>query len=240
MLDPFCLIVGGHRCGTTSMYHYLVESGICRSGDVKEPGYFSNPKIHVIHPKYERTVEDYEENRQIGEGDWFFDASVSYLQSEVAAERVYKYNPGAKPIAMLRNPIDRAWSAYWQRPLVNLLQTPCVITYEDFGNLKNADHYRQTHMNFIANGIYVYGLDKWTKLFPDMLLIKSEDMYKDPPKIFNQVCDYLEVEPKCVPEFKVHYPASKGKQPVDVRRMLEKVFKPYNALLKERYGISWP
>ena len=222
------------------MYHYLVESGICKSGNVKEPGWFGNPKIHIIHPKYERTIEHYEENRRIGEGSWFIDATVAYLQSPVAAERLHRYNPNAKPIAMLRNPVDRAWSAYWQRPIAKMIETPCTISYEDFENLKNVEDYRQTHMNYIPGSIYVYGLDKWVKWFPDLLILKSENMFKDPHKIFNQVCDYLGAEPKCIPEFKVHYPASKGKQPEDTARMLAEAFKPYNALLKERYGVSWP
>lgn len=239
-LDPFCLIIGGHRCGTTSLYRYLIEAGICKAGNCKEPGYFGNPKIHIIHPKFERTVEYYEKHRQIGEGPWFIDATVAYLQSKTAPERVYNYNANAKPIALLRNPVDRNWSAYWQHPLIRLLETPCVISYENFKDLKTAADYRQFHMNYIPPGIYVYGLDRWVKWFPNMLIIKSEDMFNAPHKIFNQVCEYMGAEPKRIPEFKVHNPAAKGKQPADIAQMLTKVFRPYNALLKEKYGISWP
>lgn len=47
--------------------------------------------------------------RAIGE------ASASYLQSPRAAERIRLWVPGAKLIAVLRNPIDRAWAAFQRR-----------------------------------------------------------------------------------------------------------------------------
>lgn len=52
---------------------------------------------------------------------YFLDASPSYLSQNDAADRIYKYNPDAKFIVMMRNPVDRAFSAWNMYRQMNLL-----------------------------------------------------------------------------------------------------------------------
>lgn len=244
-MNPFCMIIGGHRCGTTSLYKYLVESNICRPGLCKEPGYFSNRKG--------RTLKWYE-NGLMSNGNQYgvIDATVAYLFTESTPKDVYNYNKNIKPIALLRNPVDRTWSAYWQYPLKNLVEAPLTITYDKLMDIKNVADYRKKIMlelsgvpsmpddrMLLHNGMYIYGLDRWIRYFPDMLIIKSEDMFKNPFKIFMQVVEYLGVDDYTIPVFKKHYSCSKGTQPEDIAQLLQNYFEPYNNELYERYNVKF-
>jgi len=244
-MNPFCMIVGGHRCGTTSLYNYLVRSGVCRPGLCKEPGFFSNRKG--------RTWDWYENGLKMnGMQPGVIDATVAYLFTKTAPKEIFEYRKDIKPIALLRNPVNRTWSAYWQYPLKNLVEAPLVISYDNLMNIKNVDDYRKKIMQELSgvpsmpenrmllhNGMYVYGLDRWKEYFPDMLVIKSEDMFKQPTKVFLEVMAYLEIDLFTMPEFKKYYSCSKGKQPDDIKQLLEAYFEPYNELLYERHNVRF-
>jgi len=83
--------------------------------DPKEPDFFSDFK----HPRYRMfdTLEEYlqlfknagEEHEAVGE------ASVSYLGTPGALERLHEFEPQAKIIVMVRNPIDAVQSMHSQR-----------------------------------------------------------------------------------------------------------------------------
>jgi len=72
----------------------------------KEPHYFSRlasgPFPSHLHAEYQTTFFSHcrEEHRAIGEG------SVSYLYSENAISRILQFNPQAKFIVMVRNPME--------------------------------------------------------------------------------------------------------------------------------------
>ena len=56
--------------------------------------------------QYIKYIKEYEQKR------WLGDASTAYLTEPSAAQRIHQYNPEAKIIVVLRNPVDRAYSLY--------------------------------------------------------------------------------------------------------------------------------
>ncbi len=115
-------IVGMPKAGTTSLHRYLSEHpDTCMTED-KEPHYFSTDLLAegaVLHgfPKYTRypTLEKYHQlfpkassKKVVGE------SSVFYLFSKAAATEISKYNPQAKIIVMLREPVAFLYSLHSQ------------------------------------------------------------------------------------------------------------------------------
>ena len=110
-------IVGAPKAGTTSLYHYLNEHPEINMSSQKEPDYFSDTdiqnegmyygknRIDTIK-KYHSLFNDNSVLKLKGE------ASVSYLFYKNVPQKIKTYNPTAKIIIMLRNPIDRAFSHY--------------------------------------------------------------------------------------------------------------------------------
>lgn len=105
MLAPNFFIVGAPKCGTTALSEYLREHPAVFLSRPKEPNYFAEDLPGI---RYATTLREYQrlfQNRKprhkaVGE------ASVWYLYSSVALQRIHSYNKDARIIVMLRNPVD--------------------------------------------------------------------------------------------------------------------------------------
>ncbi len=102
---PDFFVVGAPRCGTTAFCRYLARNPqICFSRP-KEPHYFTRldaePSAEALRRDYlERCFAHYTTNhRAVGEG------SVSYLYQPDTLERIRRFNPDARFIALVRNPL---------------------------------------------------------------------------------------------------------------------------------------
>jgi hypothetical protein len=102
---PDFFLVGAPRCGTTALSRYLSRNPqICFSRP-KEPHYFARteyiPEISELKQKYLDRCFSHctSSHRVLGEG------SVSYLHIPGAIERILHFNPEAKFIVQIRNPI---------------------------------------------------------------------------------------------------------------------------------------
>jgi hypothetical protein len=107
-------IVGAPKCGTTAMYSYLKSHPDIFFPERKEPHFFgSDLEFHgqprIIFDEYLALFSDAKPDQTLG------DASVFYLMSENAAEEIKAYNPAAKIVIMLRNPVDVMHSFHSQR-----------------------------------------------------------------------------------------------------------------------------
>ena len=123
-MRPTFLIIGAAKSGTTSLYHYLRQHPDIFMPEVKEPRFFaylddppamvgpgdaeSNEAAGAVytHEAYRALFAGAEEGQAVGE------ASVNYLYSETAPRRIAESLPDAHLFAVLRNPIERAYSHY--------------------------------------------------------------------------------------------------------------------------------
>jgi hypothetical protein len=105
MKKPDFFIVGVPKCGTTTMHNYLKQHPEIFLPELKELHCFGADFHRINHTPY--TKEQYlsfftgaKNKKRIG------DASTSYLHSSTAALEIKEFNPSAKIIIMLRNPVD--------------------------------------------------------------------------------------------------------------------------------------
>ncbi len=114
MTMPNFLIVGAMKCGTTALYYYLEQHPQIFMSPVKEPNFFcfegregldSGNSITDI-AAYRGLFRGVSSERAIGE------ASHCYLYEPRAVERIKHYTPDARLIAILRSPIERAYSHF--------------------------------------------------------------------------------------------------------------------------------
>lgn len=111
---PNFFIVGVPKSGTTALCHYLSEHPNVFVSNPKEPFYwcadFPNSKSHHKMTSLENYLRLFEgakdQHSAIGEG------STTYMQSRVAIKSIMEFNPEARFIAMLRNPIDVAYGMH--------------------------------------------------------------------------------------------------------------------------------
>jgi hypothetical protein len=109
---PNLFIIGAPKCGTTAISSYLKTHPDIFIPHIKEPHFFADDFANF------RTIENIETYLKLfensGNKKYLCDASVWYLYSEKALNNIYKFNPQAKIIAILRNPIDMLPSLHQQ------------------------------------------------------------------------------------------------------------------------------
>lgn len=130
MTMPNFLVIGAARSGTTALYRYLEQHPQIYMSAIKEPNFFAlvgeepapaPPKAGTAGrltrgPLMVVRIADIESYRalfqpvvdEVAIGE----ASPSYLITPGTPERIKHYLPDVKLIAILRNPVDRAYSAH--------------------------------------------------------------------------------------------------------------------------------
>jgi Sulfotransferase family len=102
---PDFFVVGAPRCGTTSFCRYLARNPQVCFSRPKEPHYFArldrDPTSDELRRDYlDRCFGHFSQgHRVLGEG------SVSYLYLPETIERIRRFNPDARFIALVRNPL---------------------------------------------------------------------------------------------------------------------------------------
>ena len=112
MNKPNFFIVGAPKCGTTALSEYLKSHENIYMSSPKEPCYFAEDfnrtPIKTLDSYLDLFKDCQKHHLAIGE------ASVYYLCSDSALEKIHQFNPQAKIIVMLRNPIELVYSYHSQ------------------------------------------------------------------------------------------------------------------------------
>jgi hypothetical protein len=114
MMSPNFFIIGGPKCGTTALSEYLRQHrDICFSSP-KEPMYFAEdmPNLRTVSEEegYLRCYANCSNRNPLAVGE----GSALYLLSRFAVPGIFKFNPAAKLIIMVRNPMHMAVSMHAQ------------------------------------------------------------------------------------------------------------------------------
>lgn len=122
MTLPNFLVIGAAKSGTTALYHYLKQHPHVYMSPQKETNFFAfegqrvsfrGPGDGVISDSIVTTLASYEDQFQdVSNESAIGEASPWYLYSTDAAANIHRRIPDAKLIAVLRNPVDRAFSSY--------------------------------------------------------------------------------------------------------------------------------
>ena len=189
-------IVGAPKSGTTSLYHYLSEHPQVEMSSQKEPDYFSDKAIHEQGMYYAKnrvnTLDKYESLFVQKESVVYGEASVSYLFYENVAEDIKKYNPNAKIIIMLRNPIERAFSHYLMDYRLGLISDSFENVLAKISKHKNAHLFYQ---QYIEVSKYAKQIQRYLDFFKkeNILFIDYEDFKKNVSKTVDQVYNFLQI-----------------------------------------------
>jgi sulfotransferase family protein len=114
---PNLFLVGAAKAGTTSLYRELARHPAIYMSPMKEPHFFSRIEPASSWNAFFPHVTDEDEYLALFEGaanqEVLGEASTSYLWDRHAAERIKRVVPEARILIMLRDPVNRAYSHYW-------------------------------------------------------------------------------------------------------------------------------
>lgn len=208
---PDFLIIGAQKAATTALYAYLRWHPGITGPSFKEVSFFdlhyargdtwyrahlpARPRLWAVKQRY-------------GEWPLVGEASPSYLFHPLAAERVAALMPEAKLIAVLRNPVDRAFSHYRHEVALGREE----LSFEDAldaesdrmrGELermaRDPSYFSHAWWNYTyaARGNYAEQLERWFAAFPheQLLVLISEDLLEEPAASYARTLDFLGVRP---------------------------------------------
>ena len=253
---PDYLIVGGQRCGTTSLHHYLVQHpGVL-------PARFTKG-VHWFDVSYDKPPSWYRANfptsrrreavsARIGQPVVTGEASPYYLFHPWVPERAAAMVPDARIIMVLRDPVHRAWSHYHHERArgFETLGFEEAVDAEP-ARLAGADaalvapdgrHFSHQHHSYVARGRYAEQLDRWHDHFADdrLLVLFSTDLEGDTPATMARVHRFLGLSEASTATAGRWNRQSNPELPEPLSRRLRQAFAPSDEALAERLGRAVP
>jgi hypothetical protein len=255
---PDTLIIGTMRGGTTSLFRWLAAHPRVEASLRKEVGYFTTeygrgPGWYRAHFPLSLRGEQAGTRR--------LEASPDYMLDPRAAARAAALVPAARIVALLRDPVDRAWSHHRVLNRVGI-ETLGFDEALDAEAGRSAAGWRELeadpeaplpvsliHGTYVARGRYAEQLARWLACYPRerVLVLRSEDLYERTEGTFAEVLRFLELEPWRPREFTAYSwdrSTSEGaaRAPADVRRRLAPIFTEANRALADLLGweAPWP
>lgn len=259
---PDFLVIGTKRGGTTSLFNYLLmHPGVLglypQSRGKKSTDYFFFKEGSLGERWYRshfhtRAYRTFLEHRR-GHAPVSGEASPYYVWDPRIAGRVHAVAPAVKSILLLRDPVERAWSHYLERRAngVEPLAFDQALEAEErrlAGERERmaADHsyYSEAYdwYAYRARGIYLPQVQNWLSVFPrdQLLVLRSEEMYGDVQRAFDQVCDFLTIPRFTLPTTKAFNASARDGIPADSRDDLANFYAEHNRALAEFLEWSEP
>jgi len=199
---PNIFLIGAAKSGTSALAKGVSAHPRVFLPESKEPFYFAYPgkKPQWSGPgdNNEFVVEDFAAYRNLyanaSEEQISLDASAGYLYSQCAADNVYAFDKSAKIVAILRQPAERAFSAYMH---VRKRSTKEVADFSkalDLEQVRIAAGYEHL-WHYRAMGLYADQLERWFAKFPreQIRIFLYDDFVVDPHAVYRQFFAFLGV-----------------------------------------------
>jgi hypothetical protein len=251
---PDFIIIGAAKCGTTSLYDYLIQHPDIYPALRKETKFFD---VHFqmgitwyrsnFPFKFFKFIVEKIQKKKFLTGE----ATPAYLHNYHCANRIHKELPNTKLIIILRNPIDRAFSDYQMRVRGNHENRSFldVIKFEEnlladgIDLLKDEKYFKYgaKFRPYLSWGRYFDELEPWQKLFPkdNFLFLKTQDLNKNPLTTLNRVFEFLDIKPFEIKNLEKLNVGKYEKLDEEIRNHLIEHFKKHNKKLEEYLGINF-
>ena len=248
MTLPNFLVIGAAKAGTNALYRYLQQHPQVYMSPWKEPKFFAfesrddlgfraangreapvNATVVLDREEYEQLFDGARGELALGE------ASPHYLYAEKAPARIKALVPDMKLVAVLRNPIDRAFSSY-QHLVRDGLEPLDFGAGLDAEPARIAEHYAFLY-RYADLGYYTRQLHRYDDLFPadQLLILLYDDLRRDPEATCRRLFSFLGVDESFVPARSEDYNVSG----LPRNRLVHRVLNP-SAPMKRRLWQAAP
>ncbi|MFT5596509.1 MAG: hypothetical protein ACI956_001648 [Nonlabens sp.] len=226
---PNFFVIGVVKGGTTSLYHYLDQHPEIYLPPIKETNHFAakdiieenfldgyaqdvrinldayiksgmKQQVHIAHvdspDHYNALFSKVKNEKAIGE------ISNSYMICPSSASEIHTFNPSAKILVVLRNPIRRAWSQYLMNLRESKSSAPDFIEELQKDHRANPKGWGVNHQ-YLELGMYAKQLKSYIDLFgKDRVLPIFYEQYRDNPNdVLRRISEFLEVDPNYTFDF---------------------------------------
>jgi Sulfotransferase family len=245
---PNFLIIGAAKAGTNALYHYLRQHPQVYMSPWKEPKFFAfeseadlgfraangrdapvNASVILDQAEYEELFDDASDD-ELARGE----ASTHYLYVEKSPARIKALIPDARLIAVLRNPVDRAFSSY-QHLVRDDLEPLDFGAALDAEPQRIAEHYAYLY-RYTDLGFYSEQLDRYEKSFPEsqLCVLLYDDLRSDPEGTCRRIFSFLGVDEHFVPDMSGEY----NRSGVPKNRVMHRLLNPSAPLKRRLWNVT--
>jgi len=181
MVSPDFIGIGAQRAGTTRLYEFFKQHPeICMPRHRKEVHYFD--RYYNKGERWYRSLFDNCKGKTTGE------ITPAYIYDERCAERIHKVRPDVKLIAVLRNPVERAYSQF-------------KFTVREKKYSGSFSYFIGSYEDAVKRGLYYEQISRYLGYFPkeSLKILLFEDMVANPVKQLSEVFAFLGVDTSFTP-----------------------------------------
>ena len=193
-IKPEYFVVGTAKAGTTSLFKYFLDHPQVFVPPNKETYFFGE---HCYEDSKIETIKEYQKIfRSAVSGEKCVEVSTSYLYSQQAACEIKEYNPDAKIMIILRNPVDRAFSNYKYK-----LKTG----KEDCNNFEEALSREENRISaglpygfhYTGMGLYYNQVKRYFDIFDkeNVLVLLFDELKSDPALFYEKINCFMGIKP---------------------------------------------
>jgi hypothetical protein len=246
-LQPSFIMIGAQRCGTTSLFRALMAHP-----QVVRPAFHKG--INFFDLNYYRGRTWYRGHFPVARiaqaatarhgGPVTFEASGYYMYHPFAMERMAHDLPGVKLVVMLRDPVERAFSAYkheyargyeWEtfEKALELEDDRLVGETDRMRADPSYESFTHRHHSYTRRGHYADQLERIFELFPrdHVHVMDSEAFFARPAQEFHALTDFLGLRAFQPASFGQHNARPGTLMAPQIQDMLEDHFAPHNKRL---------
>jgi hypothetical protein len=256
-LLPSFIVIGAQRCGTTSLSRTLLEHPQVRRAPFRKG-------INYFDLNYHRGMRWYQAHFPVAEiarrqaagqgGPVAFEASGYYLYHPFALERLACDLPGTKLVAMLRDPVERAFSAYKHEYARGFEHESFerALELEDERLAGEVDRMREDiryeslphrHHSYRHRGHYAEQLERAFAFFPpeQVHVMSSEAYFEQPAREYQELLTFLGLVRHEPGRFRRVNARPGESMPAKTRQMLEEHYAPHDERLAKLLGrpLRW-
>lgn len=246
---PDFIIIGAQKGGTSALFHTLKNHTYTIPSAVKEVHYFDddewyNKKRVFEYHSFFPLPKFFHPKRKA------FEATPLYIFHPEVPHRLYKFNPRLKLIITLRDPAERAFSAWTMyhhhfksgnNTRYHDPRTFSNAISDQIENMENESFY-DNKIAYVKRGIYHEQIERYFSYFPkdQLLIIDSNELKNRPDDVLKRIQDFIEIP------YEKLKPINANSRRVDERdkylddiKFLKEFYKPHNerlfALIGERF-----
>ena len=252
---PGFLIVGAQRGGTTSMYRTLDQHpAILKAVLHKGVHYFDTGYDHGLgwyQGHFPLRARAALARRATGDVPLTFESSPYYMFNPLAAERISRDLPEVKLLVLVRDPVERAYSAHAHELARGFETEPFerALELEDQRLAGEAERivsqpgylsHSHQHHAYLTRGLYADQLERLDKLFgrDRVHVVDSGRFFTDPEPVYDGVLEFLGLRRHGYPVFERHNARPRSPMPEGLRAKLNEHFLPYDERLTQWLGQS--
>lgn len=191
-------VIGGTQKGGTSALDSFLRQHpeICMPTTKKELHFFDRAEENRDYNAYHANFKPERQHRMIGE------ASPIYMYWETAPARIRNYNPKMKWILALRNPVERAFSAWNMETKRGKEKLSFAEAIErEAERCREALPLQHRVYSYVDRGFYAHQVQRVFDIFgrESVLVLLSEELRNEHQKTLRSVFEFLGVDSSFVP-----------------------------------------